>query len=73
MGYNYHRAFYQEISRVYAPCSGKALFLAATLLLTSAALGQEGATLTIDLTQAKAKVSPQLYGLMTEEINYPTV
>jgi alpha-N-arabinofuranosidase len=43
---------------------------AAALLLTSAAIAQEGATLTIDLGQAKAKVSPQLYGLMTEEINY---
>jgi alpha-N-arabinofuranosidase len=55
---------------LYAPCSGKALFLAAALLITSAALAQEGATLTIDLAQVKAKVSPQLYGLMTEEINY---
>ena len=26
--------------------------------------------MTIDLAQVKAKVSPQLYGLMTEEINY---
>ena len=33
-------------------------------------MAQEGATLTIDLAQVKAKVSPQLYGLMTEEINY---
>ena len=55
---------------VCAPCSGKALLLAAALLLTSAALGQQGATLTIDLAQVKATVSPQLYGLMTEEINY---
>jgi alpha-N-arabinofuranosidase len=46
------------------------LFFAATLLLTSAAMAQDGATLTIDLAQPKAKVSPQLYGLMTEEINY---
>ncbi len=46
------------------------LFFAITLLFTSAAWAQEGATLSIDLGQAKAKVSPQLYGLMTEEINY---
>ena len=31
---------------------------------------KQAATLTIDLAQVKAKVSPQLYGLMTEEINY---
>ncbi len=51
-------------------CSVKALFFAVALLLSSAGLAQEAATLSIDLTQAKAKVSPQLYGLMTEEINY---
>ena len=44
--------------------------LAANLAITSAALGQQAATLAIDLAQVKAKVSPQLYGLMTEEINY---
>src|ERR1700677_4342419 len=33
-------------------------------------MAQPGATLTIDVSQVKAKVSPQLYGLMTEEINY---
>jgi len=42
--------------------------LATTLLLASVAVAQE--SLTIDLSQVKAKVSPQLYGLMTEEINY---
>jgi alpha-N-arabinofuranosidase len=46
------------------------LLFAATLLSTAGAMAQEGATLTIDLAQVKAKVSPQLYGLMTEEINY---
>ncbi len=51
-------------------CIGQTFILAATVLLTSAAMAQPGATLTIDLAQAKAKVSPQLYGLMTEEINY---
>ena len=44
--------------------------LAAALLLSSSAMAQPGATLTIDVAQVKAKVSPQLYGLMTEEINY---
>src|ERR1700733_2496514 len=42
--------------------------LAITLILTSVAVAQED--LTIDLGQVKAQVSPQLYGLMTEEINY---
>jgi alpha-N-arabinofuranosidase len=55
---------------VYRTCFGKTFILAATALLASAALGQEVATLTVDLAQVKAKVSPQLYGLMTEEINY---
>ena len=45
-------------------------FLATLLLLSSAAVAQPAPTLTIDLAQPKAKVSPQLYGLMTEEINY---
>src|ERR1700753_1857430 len=45
-------------------------FLATLLLLSSAAIAQSAPTLTIDLAQPKAKVSPQLYGLMTEEINY---
>ena len=53
---------------MYRSCS--VLLFATTLLLTSVAVAQEAPTLTIDLTQAKAKVSPQLYGLMTEEINY---
>ncbi|RXH58715.1 alpha-L-arabinofuranosidase C-terminal domain-containing protein [Granulicella sibirica] len=34
------------------------------------AVAQEPATLTIDTKTVKAKVSPKLYGLMTEEINY---
>jgi alpha-N-arabinofuranosidase len=45
-------------------------FLATLLLLSSAAIAQPAPTLTIDLAQPKAKVSPQLYGLMTEEINF---
>jgi len=45
-------------------------FLVTALLLSSAAIAQPAPTLTIDLAQPKAKVSPQLYGLMTEEINY---
>jgi alpha-L-arabinofuranosidase len=55
---------------VYPSCFRKALFLATALLFISSAAAQEGATLTLDLAQPKAKVSPQLYGLMTEEINY---
>jgi alpha-N-arabinofuranosidase len=43
-------------------------WLATILLLTSVAVAQE--SLTVDLAQVKAQVSPQLYGLMTEEINY---
>src|SRR5438309_2555026 len=32
--------------------------------------GQQPATLKVDLGRAKSPVSPTLYGLMTEEINY---
>src|SRR5271170_4890153 len=67
MGYNYHRAFQTRRSTVQGSCL---LLFAATLLSTAGAMAQEGATLTIDLALVKAKVSPQLYGLMTEEINY---
>jgi alpha-N-arabinofuranosidase len=45
----------------------------AALLLTAvpaALIAQTPATLTIDTTKPIAKVSPDLYGLMTEEINY---
>ena len=38
-------------------------------LFTAHGLAQS-ATLTVDLNQSKAAVSPTLYGLMTEEINY---
>ncbi len=41
-------------------------FSAAAVLLQA----QPGAALKIDLSQPKAPVSPMLYGLMTEEINY---
>lgn len=54
---------------MHAPYFARTLILATALFLTSATLAQEGATLTIDLGHAKAQVSPQLYGLMTEEIN----
>jgi alpha-L-arabinofuranosidase len=47
--------------------NGKSILILAGLLLSSGASAQ---TLAIDLTQPKANVSPQLYGLMTEEINY---
>ena len=45
----------------------------ATLLLTASAVAQKSgpaAVLTIHAAQSAAKVSPTLYGLMTEEINY---
>jgi alpha-L-arabinofuranosidase len=52
----------------------RVLLFATALLVTSLAVAQpaptQAPTLTIDLAQPKAKVSPQLYGLMTEEINY---
>ena len=44
------------------------------LLVTGALVpslrAQSAATLTVDVKQPKAPVSPTLYGLMTEEINY---
>lgn len=47
----------------------KSLFIC--LLLSGASVyGQSKATLTVDLQHPKGKVSPTLYGLMTEEINY---
>jgi alpha-N-arabinofuranosidase len=55
---------------VHATSFGKTVLFATAVLFTLAAAAQEGATLTIDLGQPKAQVSPQLYGLMTEEINY---
>lgn len=48
--------------------------LASALLVTVAVIpglrAQSEATLTVDVKQPKAPVSPTLYGLMTEEINY---
>src|ERR1700730_15974122 len=49
------------------------LFLLTPLLFAVAplvALAQGTATLTIDTAKPVAKVSPTLYGIMTEEINY---
>src|SRR5450432_3605738 len=47
------------------------LALILTLLLTaSVSEGQGATTLSIDLDHPKSPVSPTLYGLMTEEINY---
>src|ERR1700743_389860 len=69
MRYNYHRASIRGMP-VFRLGFGKTFILAAASLLMSSAIGQEAATLTIDWTQVKAKVSPQLYGLMTEEINF---
>ncbi len=42
----------------------------AVSLITLAASAQGPATLTINVDKPVAKVSPTLYGLMTEEINY---
>lgn len=41
-----------------------------TALAIPALLGQQPAVLNVDLGRPKAPVSPTLYGLMTEEINY---
>src|SRR5579871_6458926 len=50
------------------------VIISSALLLSSLGAlvlrAQAPATLTVDLKQAKAPVSPTLYGLMTEEINY---
>src|SRR5438552_3667049 len=46
------------------------LALAIATLCISALFAQAPATLTVDLGRPKAPVSPTLYGLMTEEINY---
>ncbi len=48
----------------------KTLSLLASLLCGPAALLAQAPTLTIDVAHPTAKVSPTLYGLMTEEINY---
>jgi alpha-N-arabinofuranosidase len=42
----------------------------AAVFATAILHGQGAATLNIDINQPKAAVSPTLYGLMTEEINY---
>ena len=50
--------------------SGK-LALILTILVTASVLaGQAATTLSIDLNHPKSPVSPTLYGLMTEEINF---
>src|ERR1035437_6030470 len=41
-----------------------------TALATPVLHGQATATLNVEVRRAKAAVSPTLYGLMTEEINY---
>jgi alpha-N-arabinofuranosidase len=41
-----------------------------SVLFTSRLFAQPAATLTVDVNQPRAVVSPTLYGLMTEEINY---
>src|SRR6478609_1115915 len=44
--------------------------LIVTTLVPPALFAQAPATLKVDLSRAKSPVSPTLYGLMTEEINY---
>jgi alpha-N-arabinofuranosidase len=46
------------------------LRLATAFLIGASALLAQPASLTVDVTSRKAPVSPTLYGLMTEEINY---
>jgi alpha-N-arabinofuranosidase len=46
-----------------------AIFLASSLV-TSGLRAQSAVDLTVDVKQPKSAVSPMLYGLMTEEINY---
>ena len=48
----------------------KAALALTILLATAAAHGQSPAVLKIDTSRPVSKVSPELYGLMTEEINY---
>ena len=57
------------MSRVAGNC--RFVTTSTALLVSSLTLcAQSGAVLTVDLNQTKAAVSPTLYGLMTEEINY---
>jgi len=48
----------------------KSSFSLALALLATSLLAQTPATLKVDLSKPKSPVSPTLYGLMTEEINY---
>ena len=51
----------------------RAIFASAMLIVVAGVSGLHGqstAALTVELNQPKASVSPMLYGLMTEEINY---
>ncbi len=47
-----------------------ALIFLLTALAAPALLGQVPATLNVEVNRPKAAVSPTLYGLLTEEINY---
>src|SRR5947209_8404712 len=51
-------------------CIRRAITVLFPALLAPALLAQAPATLKVDLNRAKSPVSPTLYGLMTEEINY---
>ncbi len=57
---------------MYSSSRPKAFSFLAMLVLaaTAAAQSAQPPTLAIDLSQVQGKVSPTLYGLMTEEINY---
>ncbi len=48
----------------------KTTLIAAILLTPAMIMAADAPKLTIDVSQPSAKVSPTLYGLMTEEINY---
>jgi alpha-N-arabinofuranosidase len=50
--------------------SGISALLLSGVFNASLVFAQSGATLAIDFNRTKAPVSPTLYGLMTEEINY---
>jgi alpha-N-arabinofuranosidase len=57
---------------MYPPHPSKALQLLAIILIaiTGSAQSRQTPALSIDLQNVKGRVSPMLYGLMTEEINY---
>ncbi len=55
---------------MYYRCPGISTPILVAAFAASALYGQSPAALNVDVHQPKAAVSPTLYGLMTEEINY---